>query len=58
MMCSFGEGVTIKPDGVNELDACAYELMEKHRNVTVEVLRCKNCGHVELSWYRDGDADG
>ena len=58
--CSFGEGVTIKPDGVHELDACTYEVMEVHENVTVEVLRCQKCGHVELSWYgqEDGDSDG
>lgn len=63
MKCNFGDGITIKPDGVNELDPCRYELVEKHRNVTVEVLRCKKCGHVEVVWYRqddteDGDVDG
>ena len=63
MKCNFGAGVVIKPDGVNELDACAYELMEKHRNVTVEVLRCQKCGHIEILWHRqddteDGDVDG
>lgn len=58
--CSFGAGVTIKPDGIHELDACDYEVMEVHENVTVEVLRCRKCGHVELSWYaqEDGDFDG
>ena len=58
--CSFGVGITIKPDGVNELDACRYEVLEVHENVTVEVIRCKNCGHTEVSWYRpeDGDSDG
>ena len=55
--CNFGEGVSIKPDGVNELDACRYEVLEVHENVTVEVLRCKKCGHTEVSWYR-GDSDG
>lgn len=58
--CSFGAGVTIKPDGIHELDACDYEVMEVHKNVTVEVLRCRKCGHVEVSWYtqEDGDFDG
>lgn len=60
--CNFGD-VTIKPDGVNDLDPCVYELMEKHRNVTVEVLRCPKCGHIEILWHRqedteDGDVDG
>ena len=61
--CSFGDGVTIKPDGIHELDPCRYEVIERHRNVTVEVLRCKVCGHIEKTWYRqenteDGDIDG
>lgn len=60
--CNFG-GVCIKPDGVNELDPCIYETIEKHRNVTVEVIRCKNCGHIEVLWERqenteDGDESG
>lgn len=60
--CNFGN-VCIKPDGINELDACVYETLEKHMNVTVEVIRCKNCGHVEVLWKRqenteDGDSDG
>lgn len=42
--------VKIYPDGKNELDPCEYELVEKRRNCTVEVLKCKNCGHVEIIW--------
>ena len=53
--CSFGNGVAIKPDGINELDPCSYEVMETHRNVTVEVLRCKRCGHIEILWHRQED---
>lgn len=57
--CSFGEGITFKPDGVHELDACIYETMEVHENVTVEVLCCQKCGHIEIQWKRqDGDQDG
>ena len=53
--CSFPDGVTIKPDGVHELDPCCYEVEETYRNVTVEVLRCKRCGHVEITWRRSDD---
>lgn len=49
--CSFPDGIVIKPDGIHELDPCVYETIETHWNVTVKVLRCKNCGHVEFSWY-------
>jgi len=50
--CSFGNGIIIKPDGINELDPCVYELAERHTNVTVEVWRCKNCGHISIEWLR------
>lgn len=48
--CSFGKGITIKPDGVNELDPCTYKTIARYRNVTVTIMECTECGHVELSW--------
>lgn len=63
--CSFGDGITFKPDGVHELDPCVYEVQEVHRNVTVVVGKCPKCGTVDVSWYRqedtvdeEGDLDG
>ena len=64
--CSFGAGVTFKPDGINELDPCIYEDAEIHTNVTVVVKRCQKCGNIELVWHRqentedfmDGEWDG
>ena len=53
--CSFPEGITIKPDGINELDPCVYKTEEVYSNVIVEINRCIKCGHVEISWYRTGD---
>lgn len=38
--------------GVCPVDPCVYEIVETHKNVTVEVAKCRKCGHVELSWYR------
>lgn len=55
--CVFSGGISIKPDGVNDLDPCEYELTEKYRNVTVEVLRCKKCGHVEILWHRQENTE-
>lgn len=55
--CRFPEGVTVKPDGVNELDPCTYQDVEIHRNVTVVVSQCTKCGHVEISWYRQEDTE-
>lgn len=54
--CNFG-GLTIKPDGEHELDPCIYEQIEKHKNVTVTVLRCKKCGHTEILWERQADTE-
>jgi NMD protein affecting ribosome stability and mRNA decay len=55
--CSFPKGVTIKPDGINQLDPCLYETTEIHRNVTVEVRRCVHCGHVDIAWHRQDDTE-
>ena len=55
--CSFGEGVTIKPDGVHELDPCCYEETERYINVTVSVRVCKNCGNVDIVWKRQPDTE-
>lgn len=55
--CKYPDGVTIKPDGVNELDPCVYEDIEKYTNVTVTVSRCRKCGHIEISWERQEDTE-
>ena len=41
----------------HELDLCDYEVVEAYRNVTVEVLRCKKCGHIEISWKRQDNTE-
>lgn len=55
--CTFPDGVTIKPDGINPLDPCIYQTVEIFRNVTVEVMQCKKCGHVEIVWHRQEDTE-
>lgn len=50
--CGEGSAVTFKPDGVNPLDPCRYELKEVHTNCIVEVSRCRKCGHIDISWRR------
>ena len=55
--CKLPHGLTIKPDGIHELDPCLYETIEKYRNVTVEVRRCKNCGNIDIAWYRQDDTE-
>lgn len=55
--CQLPDGITIKPDGVNELDPCAYTLMEEHRNATVRVYQCPKCGSVDISWVKQDDTE-
>lgn len=55
--CQFPGGVVIKPDGVNELDPCIYEEVERYANVTVSINRCKVCGHVSIEWMRQEDTE-
>lgn len=52
--CSFGD-VTIKPDGVNELDPCVYDEVETIKHCTVRVLKCRRCGNIEIEWEREYD---
>lgn len=49
--CLPPKGITIKPDGKNELDFCTYKTIERHVGCTVEVDTCTRCGHTEISWY-------
>lgn len=51
--CQFPDGLTIRPDGVNELDSCLYEEIETIEHCTVHVLRCQRCGHIEIEWERE-----
>lgn len=55
--CRFPNGVTIKPDGENELDPCFYSLTEVHTNVTVKVYKCVYCGAIDVSWERQDNTE-
>ena len=50
--CKSHDGVSIKPDGIHELSRHRYELEGEYRNVTVQVLRCKDCGELSIGWIR------
>ena len=49
--CTWGEGISVRPDGVNELDPCLYKDVQIFRNVTVVVSRCVRCGNISIGWY-------
>ena len=55
--CKFNDGIIIKPDGINELDPCIYETIECYKNVDIEIVKCKNCGNIEIWWYRTPDTE-
>lgn len=55
--CQLPKGVTIKPDGVHELDPCSYKLTERHINVTVDILTCSVCGSVSIGWRRQENTE-
>ena len=55
--CSLPDGIVIKPDGANELDACRYIEKEIHTNVTVVISQCKRCGHVMIEWHRTEETE-
>lgn len=55
--CQLPDGMNIKPDGINELDPCAYETIEYYTNADVEIVKCKNCGNVEVWWHRNDNTE-
>lgn len=55
--CSFPDGLIIRPDGENELDPCFYETKEVFTNCIVEILECKNCGNISVSWRKTDDTE-
>lgn len=55
--CTLPDGLTIKPDGINELDPCVYEEIERYANVTISISKCKYCGNIDISWFRQEDTE-
>lgn len=49
--CKFPEGMEMRI-GEHIVDPCIYEVEQRIANVTVEVLRCKCCGKLEVMWSR------
>ena len=37
--CELSGGLIYRPDGENELDPCQYAVVQKYRNVTVEIIK-------------------
>lgn len=57
MCIKCGNGLIFKPDGENELDPCVYQIIEKYKNVTVEIGECIYCGNVDVSWIRQDNTE-
>ena len=49
--------MSVRPDGVHELEPCAFQLTQKLRNVTVEILTCPACGNVSVGWFRQDNTE-
>lgn len=56
-MCCKCDGIKIKPDGIHELETHRFVLTEKYKNVTVEMLRCEECGEISIGWYRQDNTE-
>ena len=55
--CQFSNGASDIRIGDAVLDPCRYELSEKYRNVTVEILKCPVCGNVSIGWYKQENTE-
>ncbi len=55
--CSYGDGFKFCLDGENEVDPCQYVEVERWKNVTVSILKCKKCGHIEICWEKQDNSE-
>ena len=55
--CVFPDGLSIKPNGINELDPCLYETEQILTNCIVEISKCKKCGNISVSWKRTTETE-
>lgn len=46
------EKITIGSADGAELDPCVYEVEQVLENVTIEILRCPDCGKYSIGWKR------
>ena len=50
-------GITIKLDGIHELSPHRFEVHQKLKNVTVEILKCTECGEISIGWIPQADTE-
>lgn len=56
--CNIPPGVTIKPDGVHQLESlCVFNTEEVYRNVTLAIRKCQKCGRIDLAWWRQENTE-
>lgn len=55
--CQHPAGITIKPDGVHELDPCLYRDIELHTKVDLTISRCERCGKITFAWTRTDETE-
>lgn len=49
--------ISFLPDGVHELSAHKFVEETKLKNVTVQILKCKECGNVSIGWIRQDNTE-
>lgn len=54
--CCHG-GITILPDGIHPLSPHRFKEELHLRNVEIQILRCKICGHVSIGWRRQDNTE-
>ena len=55
--CEWPDGITIRPDGVHDLDPCVFDELEIVEGATVTLLRCRYCGKIEILWKRPKEVE-
>lgn len=57
MACQQPDGIKILPDGKHELSPCKFVEAGVLRNVTIQLLRCENCGEYSIAWWRQPNTE-
>lgn len=52
-----GTQVSIRPDGIHELDLRHWVLERKLRNCTIEILYCPETDEYSVGWYEQEDTE-
>lgn len=56
-LCDYEGWLEFRPDGEHAVSLHDYEEVEVIEGVTIQILRCRQCGRLSYGWWRGGIDD-